>query len=339
MADPPHPNPASALLDWTTVMEHALEETRARLKAVGIDPKAVSPAAASLRPGGAGATLRRLVRLGNRTDDALALILGYHADFAGQLSAIGVPPTALGKKTMSEVVVLLEDWARSRDIEYAKYTPGRLVESVGLDRQFIGFLVERVIVFDPEIAAWLGGLAALAAQPINALARQGKAALLNGKRTLIQLPQGMVEPPRQGINVETFVGNQWQRFWDVIWYSPHIPLVGPPIPAGYHWPGRAEIKTGRLETEQFKNEPRRLDEAALVRWQDGKTGERFETTPDLIFPYPGPGSRSLVVGRMPEKYHGEGIDIRKLSGGGEYALYDARLQMPWLRGIVRLLKE
>ncbi|WP_155337583.1 hypothetical protein [Acrocarpospora corrugata] len=308
------------------------------LRGLGLPVPPVGPL--PFEPAAGGSALRRLVNFGLR--DPLVLILPEYRvlvdGFMG-LGQYGFHPRKLGAQSIDQTISLLWGFAREPHVEFSRYDPARLQTSAGLEQQSRGFLNQRVVIHHPEVAGRLGLYSALASGPIHDLAMAGQAQRINGVGNLVKLPQGVLQPPRMGVNVETLVNGRWIEFWDVITYSRFSP--GQPGPGGIYWPARVEIKVATPETRQLRNEPRRLLDAQSVRWTDADTGALVDAPPQEIFPELSPHARQLVLGRMrdgpPAVHKGDEVTVRSTRSGQSYLRYDMRLEMIWIDAIIKMI--
>ncbi|WP_433044906.1 hypothetical protein [Dactylosporangium sp. CS-033363] len=334
MSPPPAKPPGAGLTPHQTAVDAELRRLRATLRELRVTPPAsVPPSPAVLRPGLAGAVLRRWTTAANGIDATLAAVLRFPGDLVEQLRAIGVPAAKLGKRGLFGVVDVLERWASDPAVRFARYSPTRLA-AVRRRNKLIGYLVQHVLISHEEVRARLMLSAALAAGAVDELVRTGKAVLRNGRGTNVAVPKGRLGPPRQGINVETWDGTRWLGFWDTIWAAEHLP-DGATERWGWHWAQRAEMKKAEPDSSQLRDEARRLREAKAVRWTDAETGELVTADPARIFPTAADESKALLVGRLERA---RAVPVSRISTGAGL-IYDVRLDMPWLEAIYDLLKD
>jgi hypothetical protein len=297
-------------------------------------------------PGAFGMALRRLLSLGGGTADPAALILPDYrvlVDGFNGLRLLGFHPDKLGSRTIDGVITLIWGFAREPQVSFGRYTADRLLTSAGLENQFRGFLVQRVITYHPEVRSRLGAYSALGTGLIDELAKVGQAGLVNGLGGTVVLPPGRFAAPRMGVDVQTYVGGEWLDFWDVITFSEFAPKSGPGSPhTDYFWPARVEIKAAKPETRQIRRESARLLEADMVRWTDVDSGQLIQRPPQHIYPSSSPHARQLLLGRLRDSglasgMTGEEVSIRQTRSGQDYLRYDMRLEMVWINAIIKLI--
>ncbi|MGP3774931.1 hypothetical protein ACTWJ8_29360 [Streptomyces sp. SDT5-1] len=325
------PKVAPGLVTVADVLEHSLA---AKAKAVTDLGLSLPPAHAPTHPLDA---LRRLIGVVEDAAHELAELVSARGSLVDVLAKLEIDPKKFGRESLEEVVTLMERWARDAASRVTEYTSVELADK-GRKEAFVGYLVQHLLLTDKEISAALDAAGAVGAWAVHDLMAKGKARLKSAAGIWEDLPSGELAAPRRGENVEFWTGTAWEAATDAIWYSAFTTHAQPAVRRGVYWSQRLEIKKGHVDTKQFRVFDERVAAAEKVRWRDSITGETVEVTRERLYVNEAPEARTLMVGKLPERYKNQEIDLAKTRTHGDYIRFNGRLDLPEVTKLYDILE-
>ncbi|MDH6221476.1 hypothetical protein [Streptomyces pseudovenezuelae] len=281
--------------------------------------------------------LRDLISLVEDASHDLQELISARSTMEAILKDLNIDPKIFGRSTHAEVVTLMERWARDAASRVADFTSAQLA-SAGRKQAFVGYLVQHLLLTHPEISPALDAAAACGAWAVLKSLEEGTALLKNADGVEVKLSLSTLEAPRRAESVEFLTDKGWKQATDAIWYCTIKDEADPGVTHGHYWSQRLELKKGHVDTEQLRTFESRAAKALSIRWVDSLTGKLIEVKRTELFVKADEHARTLMVGRLPERFGNHLIDLARTRSHGEYILYNGRLNLPEVARLYDILK-